>query len=332
MFLDRISFHTSIAVMATMNAFFFNYESLPMQISHHLSQAVRLVNEQVKSLEFTDSTLSVVNFLIVQGLVQEDLERAAIHREGLQRIVEVLGGLSKLKLHPTLLLKIHKTDIDLSLHDGSPTHFYRDKMAEIKTTLRERGYVLADKSVPFTTSLSTTAPELAGILQDTICITALFNDKDVDFKVDPHTLAEITVSIGYRLLKFRTLNDTRQDNALEAAFHIGIATFLSTLYIQFGNRRFLKYHLVGTRLCEVIENGLGKENASVMLWLVFLGGISVLSNVDRDWLTRTVHVVTQALRITTWEEIQDHLLGYPWVSELHDKPGMAVWKSIADLS
>jgi hypothetical protein len=59
---------------------------------------------------------------------------------------------------------------------------------------------------------------------------------------------------------------------------------MTTLFIQFGRRRFLKYSLVARYLRDVTHRGLDEEDSDLMLRLLFIGGISVLAELDQAWL------------------------------------------------
>jgi hypothetical protein len=95
--------------MATLNAFFFDREALPPEAANHLNQAVRLTNQRLRTSEaVSDSSLAVVNFLVVQELLREEKSGAEVHLRGLQQMVKLRGGLSQLADNDTLLLKICK--------------------------------------------------------------------------------------------------------------------------------------------------------------------------------------------------------------------------------
>lgn len=104
-----IAFHCAIAMMDTLNAFFRDAKVLSPQTSWHLAQATRSVSHRLDSVAcFDESSLLVVNFMIVQGLVQENLASTLIHRNGLVQMIELGGGLSSLTISHTLRVKICK--------------------------------------------------------------------------------------------------------------------------------------------------------------------------------------------------------------------------------
>lgn len=76
---------------------------------YHLNQAVRLVKQKLQTVEaLSNSNLAVVNFLIVQELLREEQSKAEVHSQGLQKMIELRGGLSQLGEDSLLALKICK--------------------------------------------------------------------------------------------------------------------------------------------------------------------------------------------------------------------------------
>ena len=95
--------------MASVSAFFLGRKSLPTEAIYHLNQAVRLVNAKITTSEaLSDSVISVVNLLVLQGLIREDQSHAKTHLDGLRKMVELRGGLGQLLQNEPLLVKICK--------------------------------------------------------------------------------------------------------------------------------------------------------------------------------------------------------------------------------
>ena len=103
------AYHCSVALMATVNASFFGRNFLHPDAIYHLNQAVRIVNASLASSKaLSDSILSVVNLLVLQGLVRDDESHARMHLDGLRTIVKLRGGLDQLTQNELLLVKICK--------------------------------------------------------------------------------------------------------------------------------------------------------------------------------------------------------------------------------
>ena len=96
--------------MMTLNEFFFggNAATSPRAI-YHLGRAVSMVNERLETEDaLSNSTLAVVNLLIVQELLRESRLKAEVHLEGLKKMIELRGGLSQLGDDNTFVLKVCK--------------------------------------------------------------------------------------------------------------------------------------------------------------------------------------------------------------------------------
>jgi hypothetical protein len=328
--------------MGTMNEFFFGSEIASPKTISHLNQAISLVNQSLQTADaLSNSNIAVVNFLIVRELVGEEKSTAEVHMKGLQKIVELRGGLSQLR-DPLLTLKICKyvfltvrgidghlildrTDLDFSLHYGTPTCFYRDRMPEVALALASEGFFMNANLGDPRPRFSTLHASLQQILLDVNSIASHFNSDQIAFRVDPQMLQEITVSVGCRLVRFHTLAGPPLKGRCESAYHIGLAAFVGTLFLQFGRRRYLKYKLIAQSIRDVVERGLNEEDADLFMWLLFIGGVSVLAGPDKAWLVPKIHQAARSLGITTWDGVQQCLVLFPWIKALHDEAGRELW-------
>ena len=167
--------------------------------------------------------------------------------------------------------------------------------------------------------------ELRQIVQDAILVTSFLNIDDENARLEPHILSEWMISIGFRLLHFRPLEENYLLNPTDRCFHIGMATLLSTLYIQIGSRRYLKYRMVGTILQKAVDSCLDLVVPEVMLWLLLLGGPSVLAGADPRWYRAAIRHTLDRLDWPLWPNISTGLQELPWIRRLHDKPAQALY-------
>lgn len=411
LFQDRTSFHCAIALMAALSDFFFGDQALTPDAIYHLSQAIHMVNRTLETNDaLSDSNLAVVNFLVIQELLKDSFKsKAEVHLKGLQRMVELRGGLNSLGEDNPLGIKISKTAIDFALHRGTslPAPFYRDRMPSIRARLLSEGFILSSPPSPlfsFSSSFSsplsplspTTFPSspslgsqqiqihpfLSQILSDVLSITHLLNFPSLNFRFDPHILQEFLVSVGCRLIRFRPLSyyqsqptakrskhapgsAAARQTRIESAIHLGLISLSTTLFLQFGRRRFLRYELVRDCLTSLINEwdftsasstGAGTENPAesvenqTLLWLLNISGISVLAGPEEQkWLAPKVQELAWGVMgILEWEGsslqgeddggmgvggsgikgVKECLLRFPWVDSLHSEPGRAMWDSL----
>ncbi|CAH0004411.1 unnamed protein product [Clonostachys byssicola] len=321
MFLDQTSYHCSLALMSILNAFVFGREPVSWEATYHLGQAVALVNEKLDTADaLSNSNLAVVNFLVIRDIFKEDEASARIHLRGLQKMLELRGGLCTIE-DRTLALKIAKTDIDFALHYGTSVVLFRDRRAQ---AAKEFGLV-GEGSIFSKPCLAEARPDLQKIIQDVNSLACWFNNDD-SFDADPDDLQEIIVSVGYRLVLFCSLGSPPMEGFLNSVYHIGLVAFLTTLFLQTGGRRFLKYRLVARRLRDIVNRGQHEPDKRPLLWLLFMGGISVLEESDQPWLLQRIKEITQLLAVDSWAHMQSILCCFPWIHHMHTEPSRHLWE------
>ncbi|EGZ76383.1 hypothetical protein NEUTE2DRAFT_98137 [Neurospora tetrasperma FGSC 2509] len=411
LFQDRTSFHCAIALMAALSDFFFGDQALTPDAIYHLSQAIHMVNQTLETNgALSESNLAVVNFLVIQELLRDSFKsKAEVHLKGLQRMLELRGGLNSLGEDNPLGIKISKTAVDYALHRGTPipAPFYRDRMSSIRARLLSEVFILSSPPSPLFSFFSPLSPPssssslsgpgslcsvqqqiqihpfLSQILSDVLSITTLLNSPFLNFRFEPHTLQEFLVSVGCRLIRFRPLSyyqtqnpkkgkrpppslpstatttttttTTTQKSRIESAIHLGLIALTTTLFLQFGRRRFLRYELVKDCMTKLISewNYCSSSSSSsssssppaenvenqTLLWLLHIGGISVLAGPEEQkWLAPKVQELAWGVMgILDWEEsgsgsssggVKECLLRFPWVDSLHSEPGKAMWDSL----
>jgi hypothetical protein len=98
-----------MALMGTLNRYFFGRDVVNSDIVSHLTQAVVLVNQSLDTHEATcDANIYVVNFMVVHELLSGAKDRALVHLRGLQKMIELRGGIVDLEPNLKLLAKVCK--------------------------------------------------------------------------------------------------------------------------------------------------------------------------------------------------------------------------------
>jgi len=226
---------------------------------------------------------------------------------------------------------LRRTELDYALHYGTAAYFYRDRMAEVALALAPEGFYLHRTCFPSPSRFNTMDPALQQILLDVTNICQLFNMKHVSFGLEPHLFQEIVVSFGGRLNRFHQLQNLPLPSSLESVYHIGLTAFVTTLFLQCGRRRLIRYVLVAQCVKKAIERGVDEEHNDVLLWLLFIGGISGLNELcGRDWLVSRIQRVAQSLEIDDWATLRKLLGRFPWIGCLHDVAGKALWGSVVE--
>lgn len=95
--------------METCNELFAGGKIESPEAMYHVSQALTLVNQRLKSkAALDDSTVTMIVMLILQEQIRKENEQINIHFEGLRKVITLRGGLDQLKGNSALQLKICK--------------------------------------------------------------------------------------------------------------------------------------------------------------------------------------------------------------------------------
>lgn len=62
-----------------------------------------------------------------------------------------------------------------------------------------------------------------------------------------------------------------------------------------------------------------------MLWLLFIGHVSVFLAEDEIWLVPYIRDAIRSCGLKTWEEVQAILNSYLWIDHVHSEYGEAIF-------
>lgn len=173
-------------------------------------------------------------------------------------------------------------------------------------------------------------PDLQHIALDIMNTTSMLNCDSSRYPIlGLEGFQEILISVCYRLLRLHPLCGPRPVQWLEDACHLGLTAFGASLLLQFGRHRFSRYDCLSERLgtCLRTIQVDGPQDAPVLLWLLFLGGVTFLGEADDPWLKIKARATARLLGINTWAGVNNLLTTFPWVNSLHGDPGKALWEA-----
>jgi hypothetical protein len=167
------------------------------------------------------------------------------------------------------------------------------------------------------------------IFVDFMSLSRLLNCSRTPFRMDPYAYQEVLISLLYRLLHHSSLNRGEFEINNEYACHLGLLATISTLFFQYGRFERIPYDLLGVRLQKAIDatSRNDQKRESFLLWLLFIGGISVLGNKDRTLLYYQIKTCTSVLNVDNWLAARDEIKKYPWIDKAHDKAGQELWQA-----
>lgn len=209
-------------------------------------------------------------------------------------------------------------DILYALRYGEPVLFFRD---HIPRSIRLSFSPSPTSGLHQHDGMDT---DLKAILIDVMSLTNLFNNPCNRQSLDIGTFLEIVISICCRLIRFGPLRNPKPGCNRDAAYHIGLLTFMTTLFLNWDNRRIQEYHLISWRLREVLDEDFDAHDGDLHLWLLFISSLWS-STTNSHWLILRIRSLTAQLNIDSWSGVRDFICKLPWVNALHEQTGRAVW-------
>ncbi|KAF4465537.1 hypothetical protein FALBO_7621 [Fusarium albosuccineum] len=332
LFEDQPTYECTLTLMQASNETFLGAGDDSPTALHNLSQTLAQFQKRLGGRDaLADSTIAIVISLIHQEQVAQHLSAAEVHVRGLKRIVDLRGGLDQIHENVPLVLKICKTDILFTMQKGGLPLFYRDQMYDVQNLLLSRGFCFDRSSDAYSVRQNRLDPVLQDILSDSMGICRLYNKHMTEQPLTLDEFQEVLVSICYRLLWFRTLDESRQKSDIQSAYHIGLVVFMMSIFLQDKQRRMIKYGLMAVCVRDVLDSELDEHEQELKLWLMILGGIWVSGDEGEDWAVSRLQDMALGLGITTWDEAREYISKFPLIDAIHDVPGRKIWDQVAHL-
>ncbi|KAI0458805.1 hypothetical protein F5B21DRAFT_457835 [Xylaria acuta] len=337
-FVDEAFFHCVVAMSVAVAVALPVTRQETTEALCHLSRCLRLVNQRLagdRELALSDSTLGAVVVMTQLERILGYHRHALIHFEGLQRIIALRGGITKLILDsPGIAQKALRADFDFALQFGSPTVFGAECVPGTATldwlhAKYRGGRAGSPNTVAF---IAWVNPNLRGVYEDISTLAWLVNDNAVHgVRVNDYDFHNLLLLVGYRLVKIRSLNSPIEaSDKFELLLHLGLAGLVSMFFATLGVKPL---DMLLLRRCVVSatsgKHDDDKEEQELVLWLLFVGKTSVFREKDEDvWLIPKISQVATLLGLSTWDHVSATLQKFPWVRVFSDDAAQTLWDQI----
>ncbi|TDZ20757.1 hypothetical protein Cob_v006310 [Colletotrichum orbiculare MAFF 240422] len=323
---DKAFFHVSLAVTAATLDFYEHADADSPQCVYHTTQAIRHVNKRLTGCEkLSDTTIGVVCMLTIQESVRSDLEKYQTHMRGLYSMVDLRGGIRAFDANDELQQKIYRTDIQYALQvNCGPRYFSRcvpesvgQRLASVRDTTPRNLSITFDGA----------PDEVLQLVKDVEQASFLFNNIGRDSKLSPEEYKSVMTSLCYRL-KHAEAAHQEDLNANQKVCLVGLVCLMTTLLLQFGRQRRVKYTALAVSLKQSLcDMGVGTQlPLSSYFWLLMIGGISVFDIEDEGWLLPGITRCNQIMGLKDWTQARSLLQSLPWIHVFHTVPGKELWQ------
>lgn len=352
----RTDFHCAIAISTTALNAHVVQPDLTGAI-YHLSHAFRFMNEKLSGDDaLSDTTIAVAVMLAKYEPLCGHHSQGLVHLQAVHRMVHLRGGIAHFtKNRPNISQKIfryaiydsygwrvlmtsRRSDLDYSLHMGTPTRFTVDDV--LKDTVAVVGvpghiysqYDWYSDQTPKVLAEGHLSTDLRDLFINNIHLAHMLNDGDAKRgpKLNTYAFHETTILIGYRLVSFSTLGGSRPTDSLENIVHLGLMAFIVS-FLRGLDRRITDVPLLSELSRHAAQKAYDgeREDLEVLLWTLFIGTPSVYAPQDEEWLVPKTVDTMRALSLRSWDDVLGILTKFPWVHVVHDQGGRALWHKAA---
>ena len=291
----------------------------------------------------SDSAIAAVVTLAIYQQIHHLHSVGLIHLNGLYRMIELRGGIARLmKENRALALKplryvhlfvspryfkaesliITRLDVELALQTGLPPLFRSDALVCADPVSSDCRFT--EDQLPFI------ATRLSRIMLSLASFASVLNSRQREgrTKLDPLSYTETIVSLLYRLIEVAPLGQSRfmLGGFYDDVVHLTMLAFMTTLLPKYCSEdsSYLSDRLESAiHDLQLMPAETDDSRLSLLLWILFIGGISVLKRKDHRQL---VLETCEQLKLNDWPAIRCQLCLLSWIHTLHDVPGQYLWE------
>ncbi|KAL7941240.1 hypothetical protein V8C42DRAFT_335722 [Trichoderma barbatum] len=302
-----------------------------MVMMHH-SRALQLLRERLaakhEEVKISDPTILVVLALAGHAHMVNDYETAKKHIDGLQRIVNLRGGLSTFRYHPKLSIELLKCDLGIALSYGTNTVFFTEPSSEplmpypdLKQFTAQHSHSSQHETYSNLEYLNIDE-ELGHSWHAVRRFCAVINSAAEHKRRLPKEILLNTVApIMYRLL-----NMTFESGSFNEAIRLVQLAFSSHVFLHWQGVKYPHAYLPESyRHCLLTLKVPGGSSPHVLCWLLVMGTISIFSPADDVWLIPWIQVNLKLCEAESWNKLRHQLKQFLWIDILHDHLGKSIF-------
>jgi hypothetical protein len=142
--------------------------------------------------------------------------------------------------------------------------------------------------------------------------------------ITPEIIHETMTSVMYRLLQMRFAA-----GVIDEAVHLSLLAFSYHLFIQWRDIK-LPYEHLPKIYYDCIQRFRIGNNVSprLLLWLLMIGAISLFNLSTETWLGLLLQEYIGRCQVKTWNELQEVLKSFMWISLLDAPLGMQIYDEL----
>ncbi|KEY64585.1 hypothetical protein S7711_03645 [Stachybotrys chartarum IBT 7711] len=304
--------------------------ALNRRTSIHLHKTLRLLRDRLSGdndqARLSPSTATVVMTLAAHAHFIGDPTSAKHHLLGLQKIVELRGGITTLSDNTKLVVELLRCDLGIALDSGS-TPVFLDEASRLSYGITEPLILDNDLSIDAYLSIMLLR-HIDSVMIDVWQVMARFCfliNQAVMSK--DHISTELYMgsmcSVMYRLMTVEYVVGSTSE-----AIRLGLLAFSSSVFLQWKGLGRAYNYLRIRYMSSLVSLNQSDFPSYLLLWLFMVGGISVFGTEEVQLMAACMPPQDTFNLPTSWEEMQHILGGYMWIHAIHDQAGEKMFRSL----
>ena len=139
----------------------------------------------------------------------------------------------------------------------------------------------------------------------------------------PYFFSQLTTSVPHRLVSLQF-----DPTSLHELLRLCMLAYMKSVLIQIegiGKKMtFLADRLKTALLAQ--QYPPHPEEAELLLWALFIAGLSIFEDFDRDWLRAAMGQAVLSLRLRTWAEARVVVKRFLWIDIVYEQPGKRLFE------
>ncbi|RDL42512.1 Uncharacterized protein BP5553_02491 [Venustampulla echinocandica] len=310
------------------------HDKLSTLACFHYGQTLQILQARLNEFDQTsaisDSTIMVVITLAQAAELTGDFAAVENHIKGLEKIVNLRGGVRELNTHNNTQVKVCRADLAYALLSGNRPRLLGEGISW-DCYIADRGLIQCSHQ-PHDANIRAFAEtvmdaRLHNALRDLHAFSCLSNCAyQTTRKLSPETYNEMMISILYRLTHLSFKSDYLQE-----AMRVGLLAFSSAIFMQ---RQFMEQPY--DNLLNLYNKALSRLRKStdidlpipIVLWMTMLSNVVAPKELSRvDWRSVWLDEAVSRAGIDSWSQAREILKSVMWIDFIHDRLGKKVCES-----
>ncbi|KAH7414238.1 hypothetical protein DE146DRAFT_24756 [Phaeosphaeria sp. MPI-PUGE-AT-0046c] len=345
-FEDAAYFHSLLAICCSFITHFGGPRHISSDALRHISQAYRMTNERLSgSKACSDQAIAVVTMLAIYQRMHHQQSIGLVHFQGLQRMVQLRGGLAKLASdNRALAQKPWRLALEFALQNGALVSFSLDDVEgstqstgfkSFDAILDEQKHKLGWRTMTY--PVFAIDPVLLKHLSSINHFTNLLNATTDKTKLEPFDYSDAVCFILHQLITYAPLNPLHRHHIppLDNLIHWALLAVMTTLLPEYGHNQ-ARYDFLANQLrgaLQAMHAPETTEEQEVLLWALFVAYATILDNAeDETMLTKMAVEAFKTLKLHEWDDLKTALCRFAWIYVFYDKAGLRLLSEVREQS